>query len=116
MGILAGLSAVIIKNAAHLIQEMLISGFTSQYENYLYFIYPAVGILLAIVFYALYCATGYWTWNSRGVVCHFTQKMASSKRITSSLLLLRVLSQLVLVVQLGLKGLPFLPERLLVPI
>ncbi|MBU2557089.1 MAG: chloride channel protein [Bacteroidetes bacterium] len=50
VGILAGLAAVIIKNLAHAIQSMLISGFTSQYENFLYFVYPAVGILLAIVF------------------------------------------------------------------
>ncbi|MBZ0243970.1 MAG: chloride channel protein, partial [Bacteroidales bacterium] len=50
VGILAGLSAVIIKNSAHLMQEMLTSDFASQYDNYLYFVYPAVGIFLAIVF------------------------------------------------------------------
>jgi len=50
VGILAGLSAVIIKNTAHLIQEMVTTGFTGKYDNYLYFIYPAVGIFLAIVF------------------------------------------------------------------
>jgi len=50
VGILAGLSAIIIKYAAHLIKDLLTSGFTSQYENYFYFIYPTVGIFLAIVF------------------------------------------------------------------
>lgn len=50
VGILAGLSAVIIKNSAHLISKLLTSGFTSQYEHYIYFLYPAVGIFLAIVF------------------------------------------------------------------
>lgn len=50
VGILAGLSAVVIKNTAHLIQELLTSGFTGEYEHYLYFLYPAVGIFLAIAF------------------------------------------------------------------
>jgi len=50
VGILAGLSAIIIKHAAHLIKDLLTSGFASQYENYLYFVYPTVGIFLAIVF------------------------------------------------------------------
>lgn len=50
VGILAGLSAIIIKHAAHLIKDLLTSGFTSQYENYFYFIYPTVGIFLVIVF------------------------------------------------------------------
>ncbi|HOI32573.1 MAG TPA: chloride channel protein, partial [Bacteroidales bacterium] len=50
VGILAGLSAIIIKHAAHLIKDLLTSGFTSQYENYFYFIYPTGGIFLAIVF------------------------------------------------------------------
>lgn len=50
IGILGGLSAVIIKNSVHLIQELLTSGFAKNYENYLYFAYPAIGILIALIY------------------------------------------------------------------
>ncbi len=50
VGILAAISAIVIKKSAHLIKHLLTSSFTNQYENILYFFYPAVGILLAILF------------------------------------------------------------------
>ncbi len=50
VGIAAGISAIIIKNSAHFIQQLLTQSFTSYYVNYLYFLYPAVGILLAVLF------------------------------------------------------------------
>ncbi|KAF0131865.1 MAG: chloride channel protein CIC family [Bacteroidetes bacterium] len=50
VGIMAAISAIIIKKSAHLIQYLLTSSFANQYENILYFFYPAVGILLAILF------------------------------------------------------------------
>ncbi len=49
-GFFGALAAIIIKNASHLIKELLTSQFASQYENYMYFVYPAVGILLAVLF------------------------------------------------------------------
>jgi|AntAceMinimDraft_17_1070374.scaffolds.fasta_scaffold02082_6 CIC family chloride channel protein len=50
VGVFAGFGAVIIKNSVHLIKGLISSGFTDEYHNYLYFIYPAIGILLAIIF------------------------------------------------------------------
>ncbi|MFP4605426.1 MAG: chloride channel protein [Bacteroidales bacterium] len=50
IGIVAGFAAIIIKNAVHLIKSLLTSGFVQDYENYLYFILPAVGILGSVLF------------------------------------------------------------------
>lgn len=50
IGVLGGLSAVIIKNSVHLIKNLLTSSFTDDYHNYLYFAYPAIGILIAVLY------------------------------------------------------------------
>jgi CIC family chloride channel protein len=50
IGILAGTSAVILKNAVRLIRELLVSGASIYHENFLYFALPAIGILLTILF------------------------------------------------------------------
>ncbi len=50
IGILGGISAVIIKNSVHLIKELLTSNFALDYQNYLYFAYPAIGIFLALIY------------------------------------------------------------------
>lgn len=50
VGVLAALSAIVIKNTAHYIKELLTSSFSSQYANVLYIVYPAIGILLAVLF------------------------------------------------------------------
>jgi len=50
VGIVAGFAAVIIKNSVRFIQGLLTRSFVIQYQNYFYFIYPAVGIFLVILF------------------------------------------------------------------
>lgn len=50
IGFLSALAAIIIKNAVHSIQFLLHYGLTKEYENYLYFIYPAIGITIAVLF------------------------------------------------------------------
>lgn len=50
IGVLAGLGAVIIKNAVHFIQTFLTSNFATEYENYRYIVFPAIGILIALLF------------------------------------------------------------------
>lgn len=50
VGILAGFSAVIIKNIVHFIQSLGVHGFPDEYENYLYFAYPMIGIMLTMLF------------------------------------------------------------------
>lgn len=49
VGLSTGLAAVILKNLVHLVQETLNSGLVSEF-NYLYFIYPIVGIFLVVLF------------------------------------------------------------------
>ncbi|MCH7658578.1 MAG: chloride channel protein [Bacteroidetes bacterium] len=50
VGIASGFAVVIIKNAVHLIQNMLTAGFSSSGFNYLYIVFPAIGILIVVVF------------------------------------------------------------------
>ena len=50
VGFLVGLGAVIIKNSVHFIQEFLTSNFATEYENYSYIIFPAIGILISLLF------------------------------------------------------------------
>jgi len=50
IGFLAGLSAVIIKNSVHFIQLLLTQGFSEEYYNFMFFLYPAVGIFLTVLF------------------------------------------------------------------
>lgn len=50
VGFAAGISAVIMKNLVHWVQSLLTHSSVINYHNYLYFIYPIVGILLTILF------------------------------------------------------------------
>ena len=50
IGIIVGFAAVIIKNSVHLIQSLLTSDIGDQYHNYMYFAYPAIGVLLVLIF------------------------------------------------------------------
>ncbi|MFO8236523.1 MAG: chloride channel protein [Bacteroidales bacterium] len=50
IGVVAGFAAILIKNAVQLIESILTSGFGTDYQNYLYFILPAVGILGSLLF------------------------------------------------------------------
>lgn len=48
-GFFAGLSAIVIKKLAHGIRDLVMS-ISFQHANYLYFVFPAIGILLTICF------------------------------------------------------------------
>jgi len=50
IGFGTGVIAVVIKNAVHLMQYLLTYGFTGNYEHYLFFFYPLIGILFAVLF------------------------------------------------------------------
>lgn len=47
IGILSGLAAVILKQGVHTIQHFLTEGFYKEYANFLYIIYPLIGISAA---------------------------------------------------------------------
>ncbi len=49
IGFLAGIGAVIIKNGVRLIRELLTGDLVGDYEHYLYFVYPTVGILITVL-------------------------------------------------------------------
>lgn len=50
VGVAGAVAAIIIKKSAWLIHHLLTSSKANQYENYLYFVYPSIGILLAVLF------------------------------------------------------------------
>ncbi len=50
VGIAAGFGAVIIKRSVGLIEQLLTSGFSDELHNYLYFIYPGIGVLIVVLF------------------------------------------------------------------
>ncbi len=50
IGVLAGLGAVVIKNGVHLIKKLLTANIVVDYQNYLFFVLPAIGILLATIY------------------------------------------------------------------
>ena len=50
VGFVVGMIAVLMKNLVHLIQNLLTGGFSIDYSNYLYVVYPAVGILATLIF------------------------------------------------------------------
>ena len=50
VGILCGLAAVVLKLGIHYIHEGITSWFTGEIYNYLYLLYPGVGMLLAMLF------------------------------------------------------------------
>jgi len=50
IGILSGISAILLKNSVRFIRELLISSSPVYQENFLYFALPAIGILLTILF------------------------------------------------------------------
>jgi CIC family chloride channel protein len=50
IGLLSGFSVVIIKNSVHLIKQLLTYSLVEEYHNYLFFLYPLVGLSLTLLF------------------------------------------------------------------
>ena len=50
IGIATGFVAVIIKNAVRIIKHLLTAGFSSEGFNYLYIVFPAIGIFIVVIF------------------------------------------------------------------
>lgn len=49
VGIAAGLGAVVIKRSVRIIEHFLTQGFADGMHNYLYFIYPGIGLLIVVL-------------------------------------------------------------------
>ncbi len=54
VGVTAGIAAVVLKTLVHAIQHFCESGFDVKFENYLYLIFPLVGIVLSAVYIRLF--------------------------------------------------------------
>ncbi len=50
VGLTVGLAAVVIKNSVFLIQQLLKAESLSSFQHYFYFVYPVIGIFMAILF------------------------------------------------------------------
>ena len=50
VGLCSGLAAVILKNAIHVIHNLLTEGFDFTSWNYLYLLYPMAGIFITMLF------------------------------------------------------------------
>lgn len=50
IGVLAGLGAVVIKKGVHLVRSLLTSNISENYHNYLFFVLPAIGILIVVLY------------------------------------------------------------------
>ncbi len=50
VGVLAGVGAVMIKYTVHFVQRILSMGFVENYVHFLYFLFPLVGLTLAVLF------------------------------------------------------------------
>jgi CIC family chloride channel protein len=49
VGFTSGMGAVVLKNMVHFIQHLLRSDVVNEYHNYLYFIYPGVGLFITVL-------------------------------------------------------------------
>lgn len=54
VGILSGFSAVLLKNLVYYTHYFMTNGFKFSENNYMYFAYPGIGILLTVVFVKLF--------------------------------------------------------------
>jgi len=50
IGFSTGIIAILIKKAVHFVSDSLAHSFAKNYENYLFFIYPTIGIFIALLF------------------------------------------------------------------
>lgn len=50
VGLLSGFAVVIIKNSVHFTQHLLTLGLVKDYQNYLFFVYPIIGLYLTYLF------------------------------------------------------------------
>ncbi len=50
IGILSGLAAILLKNLVYYTHYLMTNGFDFQEDNYMYFAYPLMGILLTVLF------------------------------------------------------------------
>jgi chloride channel protein, CIC family len=92
VGFLAGSAAVVLKTTVHFLQHALASDFNVQYENYLYLIFPLVGILLSVVYVKIFHSKAKYDKGLSSIIYSINKKFSNielhktySHAITSAL-------------------------------
>src|SRR5690554_2504955 len=87
VGFSSGVAAILLKNMVHFIQLLLRSDLVNKYHNYLYFIYPGVGLFLTVLLikYFIKKKVGHGIPSTLYAISKNNSKI-SSKGIYSSLL------------------------------
>jgi len=50
VGLFSGVAVILLKNSVHFIKSLLTYSFVTEYHNYLFFLYPIVGLFLTLIF------------------------------------------------------------------
>jgi CIC family chloride channel protein len=74
IGIFSGIAAVLLKTAVHSIQDFLTEDFYTEYANFMYIIYPLIGISAAFLIGKFIFRDVGGAWNSRCAI-HYIQKL-----------------------------------------
>lgn len=75
VGITAGIAAVVLKTTVHYIQSFLTYDFKFKYHNYLYLIFPFIGILLTVLFIKYFLKSPFGKGASH-ILFHISKKLS----------------------------------------
>ncbi|MGE5498714.1 MAG: hypothetical protein ACM3Q2_11615, partial [Syntrophothermus sp.] len=81
VGITAGSAAVMLKTIVHYIQSVLTNDFRFRYHDYLYLIFPMIGIVLTVAFIK-YFLKGKFGKGAGHILHHISRKLSLVDRAT----------------------------------
>lgn len=81
VGLTAGISAVALKTLVHYIQSFLTHGFRFRYHDYLYLVFPSVGMLLTVA-YIRYFLKGSFGKGASHILFYISRKFSLVERST----------------------------------
>ncbi|MGE5683093.1 MAG: chloride channel protein [Bacillota bacterium] len=79
IGLTAGLAAVILKTVTHYIQSLLTHEFEFKYQDYLYLIFPTIGIILTVT-YIKYILKGKFGRGASHILLYISRKSSLLER------------------------------------
>jgi CIC family chloride channel protein len=77
VGVLSGFAAVSLKTIVHLIQHVLEGGFDIKYENFLYLLYPLIGIMLSVWYVRVFHKKGTFDKGLSSIIYAISKKSAN---------------------------------------
>ncbi|HEX2866650.1 MAG TPA: chloride channel protein [Ignavibacteriales bacterium] len=81
VGLTAGTAAVLLKTVTHYIQSFLTNDFHFRYQNYLYLIFPLIGITLSVAF-VKYALKGRFGKGAGHILFHISKKSSVIEKAT----------------------------------